>query len=98
MNHLCQWVKAEMSRIGHPHWWKEVRASGRVSMGEHIMRECNLNDEVQHYAIWQVVAFRLPLAQQDALGWWDAPPWLSRLCPQDFMPITDASTLWILGP
>ena len=49
-------------------------------MGEHIMRECHTNAEALHYAQWQVVAFRLPLAQHEALGWWDAPPWLSRLC------------------
>ena len=42
---------------------------------------------------WQAAAFKLPATQQEASGWWDAPPWLSRLCPQDFMPITDTSGL-----
>ena len=75
-----------------PHWWKEIRASGRVSMGEGIVRECFTNAKALHYVQWQVAAFRLPLVQQEALGWWDAPPWLSKLCLQDFMPHTNASS------
>ena len=55
-------------------------------MGKHITRECFTDAEALHYAQWQVVAFRLPLAQHEALGWWDAPSWLSGLYSQDFMP------------
>ena len=38
-----------------------------------------------------MVAFWLPLAQYEALGWCDAPPWFRRLHPTDFMLHTDAS-------
>ena len=41
---------------------------------------------------WQGVEFRLPNAQHKAWGWWNAPPWLSGLCPWDFMPHTEASS------
>ena len=40
----------------------------------------------QHYAPLQVAAFRLPVVQQEASGWWDAMPMLHGLCPQDFHP------------
>ena len=45
-----------------------------------------------HYAEWQATSFRLPLAQHEALDWWDAPPWLCGLCHQDFLPHTNASS------
>ena len=69
----------------------EIKASGRAFMGSCIVKEGYDDYEAQHYAQWQVVAFRLPATKQEASGWWDAPPWLSWLCPQDFMPVTDAS-------
>ena len=92
VNHPSQWILVEMNRIGgHPYWWKELRASERVSMGRHIMRECLTDAEALHYVQWQAAAFRLPLTQKETSGWWDAPPWFHRLCPQDFMIHTDAS-------
>ena len=60
-------------------------------MGENIVRECHTDAKAQDYAQWQVVAFILPLTQQEASGWWDAPPWPTGLCPQDFILITNAS-------
>ena len=39
----------------------------------------------QHYALWQAAAFRLPLVQQEASCWWDTPPILQGLHPQDFL-------------
>ena len=91
-DHPCWWVQAEMYRIGgHPHWWKEIRGSRRISMGGHIMREYFTKTEALHYTQWQIAAFSLPIAQHEATGWWDAPHWLSGLCPQDFMPHTNAS-------
>ena len=63
----------------------------RVSMGSHIIREGLCNSETLHWAQWQVAAFRMPLAQHMTLGWSGAPPWLSGLCHQDFMPHTEAS-------
>ena len=40
-------------------------------------------------AQWQAVAFRLPLAQQQASGWWEASHSLSRLHHLDFLPQVD---------
>ena len=60
-------------------------------MGKCIRRECYTDAKALHYAKWQVVAFMLLLAQHEALGCWDAPPWFSGLCPWDFMPHTKAS-------
>ena len=92
MNHPCQWILGgDEQDQRSPHWWKEIRASGRISMGKCIMRKCYTNAKALHYAQWQVVAFRLPLAQHESLGWWDAPSWLSGLCPWDFMPHIDTS-------
>ena len=32
----------------------------------------------QHFTPWEAAAFRLPVAQQEALGWWDTcTPWSS---------------------
>ena len=93
VNLLHQWVLVELNRIrSHPHWWKKIRCGGRISMGECILREFFANAEALHYAQWQAAAFRVPLAQHEASGWWDAPLWLSGLCPKDFMPHTNASS------
>ena len=96
VNHPSQWILEEMDRSrAHPCWWKEIRASKKITMGSNPRRYTvweNLREsEALHYAQWQAVAFRLPLVQQEASGWWDAPPWLHGLCPQDFLPHTDAS-------
>ena len=41
----------------HPHWWKEIKTSGRVSMGSHIVREgLSATSEALHYGpndMWQ---------------------------------------------
>ena len=57
----------------------------------HTIWENFSEPEALHYAQWQAVAFRLPAAQQEALGWWEAPPWICRLHPEDFLPHTHAS-------
>ena len=80
-----------MERTIHPHWWKELKASGRVSMSSHTVREGLSNSEALQWAHWQVATFKLPLAQHEASGWWDAPPWFTGLCPSDLMLHTDAS-------
>ena len=85
VNHPCRWIHKEMERTRHPCCWKEIKSSGRVSIGSQIIREGISNSEALHYAWWQVVAFRLPATQHDASGWWDVPSWLSRLCPNEFM-------------
>ena len=81
----------EMEKTIHPHWWKELKDSGRVSMGSHIVTEGLSNSEGLQLACWQVTAFRLPLGQHEALGQWDAPPWLSGHFPMDCLLHTDAS-------
>ena len=79
-----------------PYWWREIRASGRASFGQHIVQEGYNDPAAQHFALWQVVAFKLPVAQQEASGWWDSPPTLCGLCPQDFLPPTTTSNFWIM--
>ena len=98
VNHLCQWVLGEMNRIrGHPHWWKEIRASGRISMGEHIVRECYIDAKALHYAQWQAVEFKLPLAQHKASGWWMPGPGSVGCVPRISCPILMPSALRISG-
>ena len=90
VNHPSWWILEEMDRVGaHSHLWKEIRASKMFTMGSSCRRHTiweNLSEpKALHYAEWQAMALRLPLTKQEALGWWDAPPWLHRLCPQDFL-------------
>ena len=57
--------------------------------------EGNNNFKAWHYAQWQVAAFRLPTAQQEAWGWWDPPTWFI----EDSMPIAGASNakdIWVI--
>ena len=83
VNHPNWWILAEMDRGRvHPHWWKEIRASKRITMRSMTLRKCLNTPEALHYAQWQVVAFRLPLAQQEASSWWEAPLCLCGLCPR----------------
>ena len=77
INHSHRWIHVEMEKSVHPHWWKELKASGRVSMCSHIVRKDLGNSEALQWAYWQVAAFRLPLAQHKALRWWDGPPGLA---------------------
>ena len=58
-----------MEKTIHPHWWKELKASWKVSMGIHLIREGLSNSEALQQTCWQVAAFRLPLAQHEASGW-----------------------------
>ena len=51
-----------------PHWWREIKASGRASLGAHIMQEGHNDPAAQHFTLWQAAAFRLPVAQQEASG------------------------------
>ena len=62
------------------------------------MQEGHSDPAAQHFALWQVAAFRLPVVQQEASGWWDTPPTLHGLHPQDFLPPTTASTqdFWVM--
>ena len=91
INHPNSWIHVKMENTIHPHWWKELKASGRVSMDSHMVREGLSNSEGLQEACWQVAVCGLPLAQLEALGWWDAPSWFSRLCPSDFMFHTNSS-------
>ena len=43
-------------------------------MDPHAMSKDLTKPEDLHWACWQAVAFWLPLAQQEASGWCDAPP------------------------
>ena len=70
----CWWITNELSQSSnpHPHWWREIKASRKLSVGAHIVQKGYGEYSTQHYALWQAAAFRLPLAQQEASGWWDA--------------------------
>ena len=81
----------------HPHWWEEIRQSGKLNIGAHIVHEGYDDYSTQHYALWQAAAFRLPLVQQEASSWWDAPPTLQGLHPQDFLaPASDPQNFQII--
>ena len=98
-NYPCRCINAEMEKIVHLLWWRELKASGRVSIGIHLIREGLSKSKSLQWAHWQAVAFRLPLVQHEASGWWDAPPVSSRLCPTDFLFHTDASSprdFWVV--
>ena len=63
------------------------------------MQEGNKDFAAQHYTLWKVAAFRLPVTQQKESGWWDTPPTLHGFCPQDFLSPTTASDpldLWVM--
>ena len=69
VNQPHRWIQAEMGKTRHPHWWREIKASGRTTMGSHIIKEGLADAEALHYATCQVETFKLPAAQQEALGW-----------------------------
>ena len=76
------WIQVQMSReVWHPYWWKELKA---------LYRDCLANDlsdaHVLQFVWGQTMAFRLPVAQEEKSGWWEAPCSLSRLCHQDLLP------------
>ena len=94
VDHPDQWIKVEMDRIeSHPHWWKEIRTL-KIHPRECLQKlhHSDLSKPKALYFSWgQAVAFRLPLAQQEASGWWDSPPCFCGLCLQDFLSHADAS-------
>ena len=82
----CWWIADKMSQPSncHPHWWREIKASGRTNLGACVVHKGHNDPAAQHYALWQVAAFRLPVVQQEE--WWDVPPMLHGLHLQDFLP------------
>ena len=51
----------------HPSWWQELKAVYREYMGK-------LGNALPLQCAWQqATAFWLPTAQEEALGWWEAP-------------------------
>ena len=85
-----------MDRVGaHPCWWKEIRAIRKLDIESSLKRYIVMEDlnepKALDFSHWQAAAFRLPLAQQEASSWWDAPPYFCGLHPYDFLPHTDAS-------
>ena len=60
------------------------------------MQEGHNDPAAQHFALWQVAPFRLPVAHKEASGWWDAPPVLRELCPLDFLPPITASDFQVM--
>ena len=82
------------------HWWIVPVQQPSPQLMERNTGECKAQHRdthhvggvwwtyCQHYALWQATAFRLPLAQQEASSWWDAPPALQGLHLQNFHPHT----------
>ena len=63
-----------------PNWWPEFQSLQHRDVGP-------LSDaQVQELAQKQAMAFRLPTAQREKSGWWNAPPSLAGLGCQDFLP------------
>ena len=77
------WISDELSQSNspHPQCWREIRVSRKLSTGVHVIQGEHDEHTTQHYALWQVTAFRLPLTQQEASGWWDAPLFPQDVCP-----------------
>ena len=80
------WIQVKMRQKGsHPLWWKELRA---------LYWDCllgNLYDvHTLQSAQWKATAFKLPLAQEEASRWWEAPCSLSTLHHWDFLPQVDS--------
>ena len=80
-----------MMKIAHCPWWKELKASSRMAMGSHIISEGLTEPKAFHWAHWQVATFCLPLAQNEATGWWDAPPRFHGMCHVKFLTHTNVS-------
>ena len=70
-----------------------TKGQWEVSMDTHLVREGLGHSEALQGACWQVVAFRLPLAQYEALGSGDASPRYSRLYTYGF-----SIPYWCLWP
>ena len=85
VDHADSWIQVQMSREGrHPHWWKELKALYRDSLAGDLS-----NTHALQLAWQQATASRLPLAQEEASGWWEAPCSLSTLHHWDFLPQVD---------
>ena len=69
----------------HPQWWKEIRALCQSCVTSTLSKP-----EALYPSQWQAVAFRLPLAQDMASGWWEAPPCLTELHPLYFLSHDDS--------
>ena len=88
----CRWIHAKMIKITHCPWWKELKASSRMVMHSDIISEDLMKPQALHWACWQAAAFWLPLAQQEASGWWDALPRFCGLCRVKFLTHTSVSS------
>ena len=99
VDHPHWWIKTERDRVGdHTCWWKEeIRAIKKYTLESTLKRYTtgeDLNElEALYFSQWQAVASRLPCAQQEASCWWDSPPCVCGLHPQDFLLHTEASKL-----
>ena len=82
--------------ITHTHWWKELKASDRVTMYSSSISK-DLNDpKALHWACWQAVGFWLPLVQQGAAGWWAPLPTIPMLQLRDIIPSTTSSDFQVM--
>ena len=69
----------------HPHWWREIKASGRINLGPCTVYTWHNDPVSQHYALWEVAAFKAASGMVRSLQVEGCPTCLHRLCPQDFL-------------
>ena len=78
----------------HSHWWREIKASGKITLGACIVHMGYTDPVAKHYTLWQVAAIRLHVAQQEASRWWDGPSMLhGALSTGLFPPASDPPKL-----
>ena len=85
-----------MLKVAHIPWWKDLKASGRMTMFSHIISEVLNEPNTLCWAHWQAAAFRLPLVQQEGAGWWAFPPTIPGLQLKDLMPYPTSSDFWVM--
>ena len=86
VDQINEWIWVHISWEGrHPHWGRELRVLYWSSLVGDL-------DDAQalHFAWLQATAFRLPLAQLEASGWWEVPHGLRALGCWNFLPQVDS--------
>ena len=90
MKYPHQWIVGEMSQSmnSHPYWGRYIKASGRISLGAHIVQEGHNDPAPQHVALWPEGCQWHGRKHQ---GGGDTLTTLHELCPQNILPLTTAS-------
>ena len=86
VSHPQRWIQAEMLKMPHIPCWKTLMPWGKRIMFSHILCESLNKPKPLCLAHWQVVAFWLLQAQQEAAGWWAHPLAIPGLHLGDYRP------------